>query len=767
MAYEPKPGIVSRFVDFVIMKPKLSLLLSFIIIFAFLPGLGSFQEKYDVRIWFRDSDPLIQRLDEFEKKFGNDESLIVALKNEDGIFNPKSLSLIYNLTEELWQIPQVLRVETLANYNYSYAEDDDIIIEPFIDSDKLSIEEAIQKKEIALKHEVMPGYLVSKDGKSAMLFARLVTTVNDSPNYEVIITKIREILEKYKDDEHEFHVVGEAAVNDAFREVANNDGAKILPFLFLLIVVYLLFIFRSFAIMSLPLVITMFTVGMSLGLCFYIGFYFNNILAILPAILISISIADSVHILVTYFQFKGEGIDNKKAAYDSIHKNFIPTLMTSVSTMIGFLGLTMTELMPIRQLGILAGFGCFMAWIVSIFFMGPLLSLIDFKTPKHFMIKTKERVIARPWAYTFTHFINRNKNFILILFFILGTTGVYLSSKNNVNSNPFDYFTDDQDISIANEFIKENFGGSSGPEILISSGKVDGIKDPAFLKKVEKLKNWLNEQNYVNKTIDIIDIIKDTNRSLHEGRQEFYTLPDTQKEVAQELFMYTLGLPQGMDLNNRMSLDYEMMRMSVLWSIYDTRGWLSGVKLILEKAKGFGLDAEVTGKFYLFQRMMDYIVFTFFKSVTLALFLVAILMMIVFKSIRIGLLSLIPNILPLILGGTIMYLTKIDLNIGSALVASVCLGIAVDDTIHFLANYIRLKEEGYNEVDTIASIFTYTGSALIVTTIILASGFGLYMFGNFIPNINFGLLCAVVLTMALIIDLVFLPALLLKLSKDS
>ncbi|MDC1175178.1 MMPL family transporter, partial [Bacteriovoracaceae bacterium] len=310
------------------------------------------------------------------------------------------------------------------------------------------------------------------------------------------------------------------------------------------------------------------------------------------------------------------------------------------------------------------------------------------------------------------------------------------------------------------------FGGSSGPEILISSGKVDGIKDPAFLKKVEKLKNWLNEQNYVNKTIDIIDIIKDTNRSLHEGRQEFYTLPDTQKEVAQELFMYTLGLPQGMDLNNRMSLDYEMMRMSVLWSIYDTRGWLSGVKLILEKAKGFGLDAEVTGKFYLFQRMMDYIVFTFFKSVTLALFLVAILMMIVFKSIRIGLLSLIPNILPLILGGTIMYLTKIDLNIGSALVASVCLGIAVDDTIHFLANYIRLKEEGYNEVDTIASIFTYTGSALIVTTIILASGFGLYMFGNFIPNINFGLLCAVVLTMALIIDLVFLPALLLKLSKE-
>ena len=221
-----------------------------------------------------------------------------------------------------------------------------------------------------------------------------------------------------------------------------------------------------------------------------------------------------------------------------------------------------------------------------------------------------------------------------------------------------------------------------------------------------------------------------------------------------------MSLPQGMDLNNRMTLKNDKIRMSVLWSIYDTRGWLTHIDELLEIGKSEGLNLQATGKFYLFQRMMDYIVWTFVISITMAMFLVAALMMLVFRSFKIGLLSLIPNVLPLILGAAIMVVAGVDLNIGSALVFSVCLGIAVDDTIHFLSNYYRLKKEGMDEITIMGSIFTYTGSALIVTTTILASGFGIYYFGDFVPNVNFGMLCALVLTGALAIDLFFLPALL-------
>jgi len=224
--------------------------------------------------------------------------------------------------------------------------------------------------------------------------------------------------------------------------------------------------------------------------------------------------------------------------------------------------------------------------------------------------------------------------------------------------------------------------------------------------------------------------------------------------------MYTMGLPQGMDLNNRMTLKKDALRMSVLWNLNDTRSWLRSVSLLEDKAKDFGLDLHATGKFLLFQRMMDYVVLTFFKSITLAMILVGILMMILLRSVKLGLLSMAPNILPLFFGAAFMKLMGMQLNIGTALVASVTLGIAVDDTIHFLTNFYRLKKAGQDEDSAIKEIFTYTGMALIFTTVILVLGFGLFIFGDFIPNINFGLLCAMVLMSALLADLIFLPALL-------
>ena len=291
------------------------------------------------------------------------------------------------------------------------------------------------------------------------------------------------------------------------------------------------------------------------------------------------------------------------------------------------------------------------------------------------------------------------------------------------------------------------------------------MKSIDFLKKVEALKEWLNEQEHINKTIDIVDIVKEMNQNMNQGDESFYSLPETKKHVAEYLFLYSMSLPQGMDMTNRVSLDYESMRMSVLWSIFDTRGWLKHVAEIEQKAQELDLKVKATGKFLLFQRMMDYVVMTFFQSVTMALFLVAILMSLLFRSLKLGLLSLVPNVLPLFFGGALMYLTGIDLNIGSAIVASVCLGIAVDDTIHFLSQYYRQRSLGLEPVEAMASIMTYTGSALIITTGILVSGFSLYMFADFIPSVNFGQLCAVVLTGALAVDLIFLPALLFCFQK--
>lgn len=757
---------VSKVSQNIVNHPKKHITWVLLFIALFLPSLASFEEKYDVRIWFRDSDPHIQTLNQFERQFGNDENIVVAFEAQKGVFTVEGLKLIHEITDKLWLVPEVIRVDSLTNYLITRVDQDDLVVEDFlysdVDWDSIDLGQVRQE---ALTHRVLPHYLVSEDGMSAMIFARLAPTLEGSPNYQTIVSETRKIIDQVSGKEgFKFHLIGEAAVNDAFREVSNHDAALILPLLILLIVLYLAVVFRSWVAVTLPLIVTTAALLMSFGLCFLLGYTYNQILSILPAIVIAISVADSVHIIVTYFQYLGKGHAHKEATLISLEKNLIPTILTTLSTMIGFLGLTVTELLPIRELGFLAAAGALFAWIVTLYLVAPILSLARLKAPAHF-VKMKDIKSSSPMALKYIQFIKRYRWPIVSFFTFIILLSIYFSSMVRINSNPYDYFTDNIDIRHANKFVEETFGGNSGPELLIESGEVDGVKSIDFLKKVEALKEWLNEQEHINKTIDIVDIVKEMNQNMNQGDESFYSLPETKKHVAEYLFLYSMSLPQGMDMTNRVSLDYESMRMSVLWSIFDTRGWLKHVAEIEQKAQELDLKVKATGKFLLFQRMMDYVVMTFFQSVTMALFLVAILMSLLFRSLKLGLLSLVPNVLPLFFGGALMYLTGIDLNIGSAIVASVCLGIAVDDTIHFLSQYYRQRSLGLEPVEAMASIMTYTGSALIITTGILVSGFSLYMFADFIPSVNFGQLCAVVLTGALAVDLIFLPALLFCFQK--
>ncbi len=761
-----KSGLTYKISAFVVEHPKKLLVFSLFFIMAFIPGLLRFNEKYDVRIWFRETDPQIEKLNAFERHFGNDENLVIAMYSESGIFDEQSMKTLYELTDKAWLIPEVLRVDSLTNYSDTFAEGDEIFVEPFIKDGPWDSSYLNERRERAAKHRVLPDYLISKDGKSAMVFARLVPTLQGSPNYQLIVERARELIKNLeeKDPEAQFHLIGEAAVNDAFREVSWTDSEKIIPLMFALIIIYMLFTFRSVSATLLPLTLIGTSILITFGLCFYLGMHYNQILSILPGILVAISIADSVHLIVTYLQFRGMGHDSKTAGLYALQKNFIPTFLTSVSTLIGFWSLMITDLVPIREMGLLAGVGTGVAWILTITMIAPAMILAPIKVSGHFRIFTKDQS-PRPWALKATSLIQRGSFFIVFLFISLSGLSIYFGSKVEVNSNPYEYFSDHIPLKRANEFVKDVFGGNAGPEFVFESGQADGIKDPEFLARVEKLKNWLDSKDYINKTIDIIDIIRQTHQALNAGNPEFYKIPPEKEAIAQELFLYTMSLPQGMDLNNRMTLDNSSMRMSVLWSVFDTRGWLEHVDEIESKMKELGIEGHATGKFLLFQRMMDYVVLTFLQSITMAMILIALLMMLLLRSFKLGVLSLFPNILPLTFGAAFMYLTKIDLNIGSALVASVCLGIAVDDTIHFLTNYYRLRKEGHSISESIARVFTYTGSALLVTTVILVSAFGLFIIGDFVPNFHFGLLSSFVLIVALITDVIFLPALLFSIER--
>ena len=766
-----------RFAHYLIENPFKSIVFALLLAAVLIPGVTRMQADFSYRIWFRESDPWLAQFDAFERQFGNDELVALIVHSPSGIFDEESLELVKDLTKDFWQVPEIIRVESLTNYNWTHAEEDDVIVEPLIPDDRpLTPELLEERKRVALSHEVIPGYLVSPDGTVAVIYASLKPAIGGAPDFEKVIAASRETLAKYREGEpvthlhdaeryrgpgdHQFYLTGPAAVSQTFKDLTQSDLQIMVPALLAAIVLFLLISFRRVSGLVLPFVVIFFSIGMTLGAAGWAGIRFNNLTAIVPHILIAISVADAVHILVTYFQFRRGGFERKEATHKTLVKNLQPTLLTSVSTAIGFFSFSTAKIIPIVYMGILAGTGTLIAWFITIFLITPMLAYLPIKVkPSQSAVKYDE---PHPLAIRYAEWLQRNRTAVLSAFTLLVGAAIFISLQNEINSNPFKYFAANVHTRVANDFAEEKVGGMLGIEIAIDSGRPDGIKDPAFLEKVASFQVWLETLPHVTKTVAVTDIIKQVNRSLNGENQEAYLIPDDQDLIAQELFLYTMSLPQGMDLNNRMTLDNDMIRLTAMSHLHDSKKSLEEFKRIEGKAAEMGLNAHITGKMPLYHNMNPYVVNAFLTSISMALVLVALLMVVALRSVRLGLVSMIPNTVPLILGGAFMMLLGKPLDIGTVLVTSTCLGIAVDDTIHFLSNYNKWRKLGLSPTISVAHVLTHTGPALMVTTLILVAAFSTFAFASFVPNINFGIITAIVLSTALFTDATLLPAILLR-----
>jgi len=752
-----------KITQYIIAKPWMSIGLGLIILLSLLPGLTKVESDFSYRIWFRDSEPLIKRYDNFQAKFGNDDLINIIVHSPDGIFDKNTISLIQRLTEETWKVTDVISVDSITNYQWTSADDDELIIDDFIPHN-IKEDELLLKRKLALNDKTLPDYLINKEATVTNIYAKIKPHFDGAPDDKLIISQTREMINKIKvslpkGDTHQIFTNGSLDINNTFREVSEHDVATIFPIVFLIIVLFLIYAFRRTIGVLLPLFIITVTTLATFGLAGYLGIKFNNLIAMVPTILIAIAIADSVHILVTYFQFRSHGENEESATRKAFEKNFKPIFLTSISTAIGFFSCTTSDLIPLRDLGILAGFGTIAAWLFTILFMCPILSKIKVVPRVEKNSDTSLRGLER--AKTLINFLDKNKYYIIALTIITSISFTYLGSKNEVNSNPYTYFTENVPLRISNDFTLKNLGGFYGPQVVIDSGLKDGIKDPNFLKSVDRFQQWLEEKEYISRVTSIVEVVKSMNKSMHGDQESFYTIPDNRKTIAELLFLYTMSLPQGKDLKDRMTIEKDSIRMTVLWTLQGSKESLEKMKMIEEKALDFGLNAIVTGKIPIYQNMTTFVVKSFFSSIGLALIGISILLIIIFKSIKLGTLSMLPNIIPLMIGAGLMKLLNTPVDVGTALVSSVCLGIVVDDTIHFLNSFNTLRTSGVEKREALAQVLFTTGPALIWTTLILAIGFGALVFANFTPNMNFGLFTAIVLLIALVVDLLILPTILL------
>ena len=714
----------------------------------------AFEGSY--RIWFDRDSKILKDYDNFRSTFSGDDTFIVSFEDKEGIFNPKAINTILNLTEQFYQMGGVQKVDSITNYQQIRGEGDDVMVENFIPNFKLTQEELNKKREEALKDKLILNQLISKDGKTTMIAVRLLTKsgADEALNIEVM-NKIREITkEESIKSGYKFYISGIPAITASLVTVSQHDSMILLPLAVLLVVIFLFLLFRSAIGVIVPSLVIVFTFLIVISIQMLLGYKLNNFTVNTPAFVTAVAIANAMHLYLAWLYYKLKGLKNREAVETAMRKNLAPIFLTSFTTTVGFATLSFSAVEPIATLGMAIGTGAIVAFLLTISIVPSILLLLD---DDHQVKPIKLLNFLDIKGYG--AFISRHDKKIVTLFFILFISIGYGLKDIKVDSNSIKYFAPTTEVRAGSDFVEEKLTGSMRYEIILDSKKRDGIKEPKFLKTIVKFEDELRANfDNIRFATSLKDVVERMQQVLNPNSLD--TLPNNKNLVAQYLLLYSMSLPQGMEINDKQDIKEQFLRLSINTSIVNTSKDLAMIKWIKEWWKtNTPYSADVQGQTTIFAYMQDSVSNTLLISITLTLLIVAVAMLLIFRDLKMLWIFIIPNISPILLVAGVMGHLGITIDIGVAISAAVILGIAVDDTIHFFSKYFDgIKTRNFE--DTIDYILNHSGNAMILTTVILSFTFSLFALSSFVPNINFAIVTVIALNLALIFDLILLPALL-------
>ncbi len=712
----------------------------------------------DYRIWFDKDSQILKQYDDFRKVFGNDTAITVAFRDENGIFNKKALQTIDTITQKMWQMHHIARVDSLTNFQYIHAnpeDKDDVLVEDFIQNiDRADATYLHDRKEIAIHDRDMVGSFISKDGKTTMIIARLTPKVNDNGDKSFEIMKeMEDILAPLrKETGYKFWLNGGPPLNTSFVTIAQGDGSTFTPLVILTVLILLFALFRRVSGALLPMGVVVLTFLTVLSIQVLLGYKLNNFTANIPVFIVAIGIADAVHVYIVWLMYKREGKCTKEAVLISMQKNMLPIFLTSVTTAIGFASLGISHVVPVSTLGIATASGAVLAFLISVFWMPSVLLLLKKEIAP---VKQKKKKSFLENIHYGKFIIEHDKKIILItsmLFLLLGA-GLL---KLKVDSNTIRYFDKEVEIRQSTNFLQKNLTGPMAYEIVVDSGKKNGIKDPAFLNTVQKFYDAYQAKfSDIRHITSLMDVIKRFNLVMNQSD----TIPKEQNLIAQYLLLYSLSLPQGMEINDKMDIEERLLRVTAQVNIVDTSKDLEMIAWAQKWWENTPYKATVNGQTKMFAHMQKDVTDTLIYSMSLAIVLVCIVMFLIFRSVKLIWIFLIPNILPIALVLGVMGWLGINIDLGVAVSGAIILGVAVDDTIHFLVKYFEARKKNYSVEEGFDYVLKYAGKAILFTTIILSVAFSMFMGSKFSPNFNFGIVTATALIIAFVVDMVLLPAL--------
>jgi len=720
--------------------------------------------KSDYKIFFEPDNPQLVANEMIQARFSPAENVLLVLNPKNGnIFTRHNLQAIEELTAACWEVPYSQRVDSITNYQHSTVDGDELMVDDLVtNAAELSDSEVERLRNIAINEPLIVHRLISPTAHVSAININLNMPEDQTLAMPEVMSKVRAIradfAKRYPD--LQIMITGMTPINYAFNEMNEKDSATLIPLMMIAIIALVGIMLRSVAGVVITTIIIMLSVVVAISSMGWIKMPINNINFASPLIILTLAVADCIHLLSTYLKGLRSGLPQLEALRNSLDTNLRAIFLTSITTAVGFLSMQFSESPPFRELGLISAIGVLFAFLFTLTIMPQLMIWFARSAPK---VDTERSArFSRLADFTLRHPKKLMFGSLLLAgFFIAHVT------DNELNDDNFGYFKKNLEVRSAADFIEQNLNGVNAIAYALDTTQEDGVYDPEFLSKVDAFVQWYRQQPEVTHVYTFTDILKRLNQNMHGNDPAYYKLPATREETAQYNLLYEMSLSFGMDLNNIVDMNKSALRVIVFIKGAKAKDVLD----IEERAQAWftnnapELAAVGAGPSIMFSHIGQSTINSMIKGTVLATIIISAILIVSLGSWRLGLLSIIPNAFPAAVTLGIWGLVVGEVNMAVAVVFSITLGIVVDDTVHFMSKFLRGFKASGDVSQAIHYAFEHVGAALVATTVVLSVGFGMLALSDFNVNAILGSMVAITIIIALLFDFLFLPSLMIVLAR--
>lgn len=744
-----------------------------------------------------ESDPIRVTYDKFREKFGREEVIVLVIDTPN-LFSPQSLERLRDLHYDLKEhTPHLADITSLINARNTRGEGDSLIVEELFKNWPNSDAKIEAIKKLALNNEIYRDLLLSEDGTLSAIILKPVTFVDGKDGTDItagfqdsatdglrgkaapqpkylgekenaeLVAAVKEIVAKHQKSDFKIVEGGTPIVIDQLQNAMQHDMPKFTMYSLLIIILVLAVMFRRISGVMFPIVVVVVTLLSTFGMMAIVGTAMKMPTQILPSMVLAISIASSVYVLSIFYRKFNESYDKEASIASALGHSGLSIVMASVTTAVGLLSFSASDLAPIADLGIFAGVSVLLSLVYTVIFLPALIAIFPiFRKTRRPDAKTGglvDELLGWVANITTTHSVK-----IIIFFGILFVVSAISIVNLQFRHDPLEWMPESWDTVKATRLLDARLNGSTTTEIVINTNKENGLYEPTVMHKLDEIQKDLVSHKYSNdmarvgKAYSVVDIVKESNRALRGNRPEWFKVPDGRELIAQELLLFENSGSD--DLKDFVDSQFKEARISLKTPWIDagtSSQFLQEIGgLVNEKFKGVA-EVSVTGMGPLFVRTLNSAIFSLRDSYIITIVVITILMTLLFWDLKLGIVSMVPNILPItmVLGG--MALLGVPLDLFTMLVGTIAIGLAVDDTIHFMHTCRRDYRETGDIKAAIGRTMKSTGRAMIVSSVVLAAGFFVFMAATMKNVVIFGAITGSAILLALVADLILSPALLM------